>query len=109
MNYLILIIVALVSFAIGRKTAKTFSPKSADELDDIRAEAHEALSERTENRKEKILEMMNIEAVHQKELKSCDVIDHKTGITCSDVEKLLDVSSQTAVKYLNELRKRRKD
>ena len=103
MNYLILIIVAIISFVIGRKTAKTFTPKSSDELDDIRIEAREALSERTESRKQTILNLMNTEAVHDEELKACGVTDIKKGITCDNVEKLLDVSNATARKYLNEL------
>ena len=62
-----------------------------------------ALNERTEKRKEKILYLMNSEAVHQEELKACNVADLKKGITSENVEKLLDVSNQTARKYLNEL------
>ena len=49
MNYLILIIVAIISFTIGRKTAKTFTPKQAEEMSKMRAESREALTERTEN------------------------------------------------------------
>ena len=122
MNYLTLIIVAIISFALGRQSKKSFMPKQAekpyfaeatkDELDDMRKEAHEALSERTEKRKERILEFMNSEAVHQKELKACDLEAptsprlrraNKQGIVCSDIEKLLEVSGATARKYLNEL------
>ncbi|MFC1802099.1 hypothetical protein ACFLY7_01530 [Patescibacteria group bacterium] len=108
MNYLILIIIALISFALGRKSVKTFVPKSVDELKNMRVGAKEALSERTEKRKERILGLMNSEAVHQKELNTCDLVDRSPGITCSDVEKLLDVSDQTACKYLNELEKEEK-
>jgi len=97
MNYLILIIVAIVGIGLGayfarRKTAKTFAPKTADELDDMRVEAREALSERTEGRKKKILEFMKNDA-------NCNI----GNVQCEDIEKLLDVSSGTARKYLNEL------
>ena len=103
MNYLILIIVAVVSFAIGRKTTKTFTPKQAEEMSEMREESREALSERTEKRKQKILNLMKGEAIHQEELQRCNVDDINKGITCDNVEKLLDVSNATARKYLNEL------
>ena len=119
MNYVILIIVAIVSFAIGRKTAKTtrsttsrtFAPQQPEELKEMQKEAREALSERTEKRKEKILYLMNSEAVHQEELQACadenpnqpGADGQRKGITSENVEKLLDVSNQTARKYLNEL------
>ena len=110
MNYLVLIIVAVVSFAIGRKTAKPtqsatqiFTPKQPEEMEELREEAREALTERTEKRKEKILYLMNSEAVHGEELKACNVTDIKQGITSANVEKLLGVSGGTARKYLNEL------
>ena len=115
MNYLILIIVAVAGIALGayfsrrrsiksaRRANGSFTPKQADELSEIRKEAHEALTGRTEKRKEKILHLMNSEVVHQKELKACGVTDLKKGITSRNVEKLLDVSGGTARKYLNEL------
>jgi Fic family protein len=46
---------------------------------------------------------MKGEAIHQEELQRCNVDDIKKGITCDNVEKLLDVSNATARKYLNEL------
>jgi len=125
MNYIILIIIAIVSFTLGRKTVKktpqdnkTFTPKEPEEMKEIREEAHQALTERTEKRKEKILNLMNTEAVHDEELKVCMDQDPKhsrsvgqdpkptvgqEGITTENVEKLLDVSGATARKYLNEL------
>ena len=106
MNYLIIIIIVIISFAIGRKSVKktkTFSPKSEVELDNMRVEAKKSLDERMENRKEKILNLMNSEAIHQEELKTCNLDNPKMGITCNDVEKLLDVSDRTARKYLDEL------
>ena len=90
-------------FYIKSKTTKTFTPKQPEEMSEMRQEAREALSERTESRKQKILNLMDSEAVHQEELKACNVADIKKGITCDNVEKLLDVSNATARKYLNEL------
>lgn len=92
-----------LGFYIKSKTTKTFTPKQAEEMNEMREEAREALSERTEKRKEKILNLMTGEARHQEELKACNVADIKKGITSANVEKLLDVSNQTARKYLNEL------
>ncbi|MBT7556596.1 hypothetical protein HN615_06690 [Candidatus Woesearchaeota archaeon] len=46
---------------------------------------------------------MDGEAVHQEELKACNVEDIKKGITSENVEKLLDVSNTTAGRYLNAL------
>ena len=110
MGYLILIIAIVVSFAVGWKTGKsarsgdrTFTPKQKEELSKMRVEAHIALTERTEKRKEKILYLMDNEAVHDEELKACGVVDIKKGITSLNVKKLLDVSGATARRYLNEL------
>ena len=107
-SILFFIIGIALGFYIKSKTTKTFTPKQAEEMSEMRAEAHEALSERTESGKQKILNLMNTEAVHDKELKACNVADIKKGITCNDIEKLLDVSDQTASKYLNELEKEQK-
>ncbi|MFH1402314.1 MAG: hypothetical protein ABIG87_01670 [Patescibacteria group bacterium] len=111
MNYITIIIIAIISFVLGRKSvekAKNFSPKSVDELEGMRVVAKKSLDERTERRKEKILELMNSEAIHQKEFGVCDLVDRNPGITCNDVEKLLEVSGGTARKYLNELEKEEK-
>lgn len=107
---LIIIIIASVSFVIGKKSVKvkTFALKSEDELKDMRVEAREALRERTERRKEKILDMMKREAEQQEKLATCNLEQNKKGVTCNDVEELLDVSDQTACKYLNELEKEEK-
>ena len=69
----------------------------------MRKESKSALGERTEERKERILGFMDDEAVHEKELNTCDLVDRTPGITSEQVEKLLDVSGGTARKYLNEL------
>ena len=110
MIYVIFIVVAVVSFAIGRKTGKStrpgsgvFAPKQKEELKKLRESSRVALTERTEKRKEKILSLMDSEAVHDEELKACGVVDIKMGITSENVKRLLDVSGKTARKYLNEL------
>ncbi|MDP6249597.1 MAG: FaeA/PapI family transcriptional regulator [Candidatus Pacebacteria bacterium] len=46
---------------------------------------------------------MNIDAVHEEELKACNVVDIKEGVTSDNVAKLLGVSNITARRYLNEL------
>lgn len=111
MTYIILIIVAVIGFFIGRKTVKKFTRKDVAELDKIREGAKKALDERTEERKERILDFIKNEVAHQKELEDCNTSNtnptdndgQKKGITRADVEKLLDVSGGTARKYLNEL------
>ena len=110
MNFLILIFIGVAGIMLGvyfgrksKKTGGTFAQRKPEEMKEIRAEAREALTERTEGRKEKILYLMNNEAVHQEELKACNVADLKKGITSENVAKFLDVSKKTARKYLNEL------
>jgi len=112
MNYLVLIIVAVVGFVIGRKTSKfgseavkSFSRRQPEELKEIQRESRKALTKRTEDRKEKILSLMTIGATHGEDLKACGVEDIKKGITSKNVKKFLDVSGVTARKYLNELEK----
>lgn len=106
----ILFFIAGVAFGIWikGKTGKSFILKHIGKFDEMRKEAKEALTERTKKRKEKILEMMKDENIHQKELETCDLVDHKKGVTRADVEKLLDVSEGTARKYLNELESEKK-
>lgn len=86
----------------------TFAETPKEELKEIQKEAHVALGERTEQRKQKILDAM-------KEAKSdfaagCNLRDGKNekGITCGEVEKLLNITDATARKYLNELEKEKK-
>ena len=97
MNYILLIIVAVVSFVIGRSSVKktNFASNTEDEMEAIRKEAREAVTERTEMRKERIILLMKLDA--------CDVAKAKHGIVREDVEKLLGVAAGTARKYLNEL------
>ena len=112
MNYIILAVVAVVSFFIGRKTSafgrkvdRSFASKQPEELKEIQKKSREALAERTEDRKEKILSLMTIGATHGEALKACGVEDIKKGITSKNVKRFLGVSVITARKYLNELEK----
>jgi len=102
-SILFLIAGILLGFWIKGKLVKNSALKRTEELDEMRKEAQEALTERTEKRKEKILDFMKNESIHQKELQACGVTDLKNGITRADVEKLFEVSGGTARKYLNEL------
>jgi Fic family protein len=102
-NILFLIIGVAIGFYVKGKTTKTLTLKSSDELADMRQESTDALKERTEERKNKILDFMSTEAKHQKELQNCSVADTKPGITSADIENLLGVKDDTARKYLNEL------
>ena len=94
---------------LGKKLAKlhhrkkALNPKSKAELDNMREKSREAIEERTEERKQAILEFLQRELEHQKALANCSVEDRQEGISREDVEKLLDVSTTTALKYLNEL------
>ena len=116
--FIFLIVGGVIGFLLAKtfqkNDKKVFAPRSEDELKDMQEESREALSERTEKRKEKILELMrnergkNAELTEKiksdEELEVCDtIVDRSPGITSDEVEKLLDVSDQTARKYLNEL------
>ncbi|GBE16721.1 hypothetical protein BMS3Abin15_00543 [bacterium BMS3Abin15] len=100
---LLCILTGIIGFIIGRKTARTFSKKSDSEMDDMRKEAMEALTERAEKRKEKILE--TIKQAKNDFTVGCNLREgeNKKGITANDVEKLFDVSNRTADRYLDEL------
>ena len=101
----------VVGFVLGKKVGDAgvvkdepyFAAASVDELRDIQGEAQEALDERTQKRKEKILHMIRTEAETQKELEDCSGEVVVGGITRVDVEELLEVSEGTARKYLNML------
>ena len=69
----------------------------------MQEEAQEVLTERTEERKQQILEFLQRETAHQQALQNCNLADKPTGITREDVEKLLNVSGTTALRYLNQL------
>ncbi|PCI28565.1 hypothetical protein COB52_03470 [Candidatus Kaiserbacteria bacterium] len=96
MNYVLLIAVGLLAFFLGRKMGKKGA--TPNQMSDIRGSAHAALSKRTEDRKEAILKELS----YRKELDDCKGTE-KEGVTRLEVEKLLEVSNDTALKYLNEL------
>lgn len=92
------------SFAkVMARQGKTFTPKGAEEMDELREESKEALTERTEQRKEKILEYMKDREVVEKQLDACNPGSAEVGVIRADIEKLLNVAETTARKYLNEL------
>ncbi len=106
MGYILFFIAGIALGMYLKKSATTRDPKK---LDEMRKDAHKSLTKRTEDRKEKILEMLRNENVLKEKLSSCSISDEDSQrmldgkITCADVEKLLDVSGGTARKYLNEL------
>lgn len=112
-NILFLIGGIVLGFLIRDKTLKNFKSMSKNEMKEMREEAQGALDERTEKRKGKILDFMKNESIHQKEIAVCNPIDEKNkinienqkriGVTSEDIAELLEVSKQTARKYLNNL------
>ncbi|MCK4386925.1 MAG: hypothetical protein KAV41_02480 [Candidatus Pacebacteria bacterium] len=112
MNYIILILAGVAGFVLGKRMAsgrileksiRNFKFLSKEKLERVRKKANISLAERTEERKEKILELLRRETAHQKELAGCNLDETKKGITRNEVEKLLGVSDQTAGRYLDEL------
>lgn len=112
MNLYLLIILALgivlgiwmsLSLRKGRDPGKPREGSDYEQLKGLQGKAKEALAERTEERKEKILEFMKKEAEHLGELQLCGVDTTRKEFDRRDVEKLLDVSDTTALKYLDEL------
>ena len=111
--YLGLALLGILGFILGKKFAKIRASKKASitnfsslpppELQDLRKKATEALDERTEERKNQILEFLKRETEHQQALKNCSIENRPVGITREEVENLLKVSDKTALKYLNEL------
>ena len=106
MEIVLIIIVGLAGFVVGRMSAGRRVPLSLA-TEEGRAEMHsasrEALSARTEDRKEAIIEMMQEEARHEAELRACKIEYEPRTITRRDVEELLEVSDETALRYLDEL------
>ena len=105
----VVVVAGVIGFVFGRKAGGAvdgkdepyFATASTDELQDIQWEAQEALNERTQMRKGKVLNMMRHEAEAQGKLEECSREEVVAGITRADVEELLDVSEGTARKYLN--------
>ncbi len=108
MRYLSLVIIEIIGFILGKKLAKFHAIKKTNRLNSIapteqqamNKKAREALDERTEERKQKILNYMQREAEHQQALVNCSIEDKKEGITREEIERLLDISTSTALKYL---------
>jgi len=118
MYYLGLALIGIIGFILGKKLAQfrasqktpaqTFVDLPKAELDNLQDKAQAAFDERTEERKQQILEFLKRETAHQQALQNCNLEDKPTGITREDVEKLLDVSDSTALRYLNQLEQENK-
>ncbi len=91
-NLLFFVAGIALGFFLNRKT------HTPEEMNKLRAESKEALAERTKKRKENILTYMNT----QKEIRACNMSEPE-GVTREEIENLLEVSGQTARKYLDEL------
>ena len=103
MNSYLLIILALgivLGIWMGRRSKGN---AQKEQLRGLEGKAKEAVERRTGERKEKILEFMKKEAEHLGELQLCGVDTNRKEFDREDVEKLLGVSDNTALKYLNEL------
>ncbi len=105
MNIVFIILAGIAGFFIGKHTASRTSLASPEHKQEARVASREALSERTEERKEKILDMMRNAREHYEDLKKCDLVEERKGIKREEVQELLDVSRKTALSYLNELEK----
>lgn len=104
MNPLLIIIALVVGFVLGRVSKKKSTPfDSPEKVAQLQKSAKQALNERTEDRKEKILQMMAENKEHHAELKACNLEIERKGINREDVEELLSVSKHTALNYLDEL------
>lgn len=101
MEYLVLAIVAVISFIVGRLTVTKFEPQKPKALQEMRVEAKKALSIRTEERKDKIVQLIRDTVENQIQLEECSGLITEKGIMRGDVENLLDVSDTTARRYLN--------
>ena len=106
MNYLFYLIIFGVGIFVGRITKQNKSNleiASDSELKEIKAKSQKALTDRTKNRKQKIMAFLKSELKHQKQLANCQIENKEKGITRKDVQNLLAISHSTALKYLNEL------
>ncbi|PCH91860.1 hypothetical protein COB18_00315 [Candidatus Kaiserbacteria bacterium] len=92
-----------VYLASKRKVNSTFLNPNEEELEERQKASHDALEKRTDDRKQRILEFLQEDAEQQKKLAACDISIGNEGITREEVEDLLDISTGTALKYLDEL------
>ncbi|MCK5285965.1 MAG: hypothetical protein KAJ58_01935 [Candidatus Pacebacteria bacterium] len=116
MNLIYIIIAAIIGYIIGKnnssKTSQSqispFEEMDDTELEKMQTKTKETISQRTEERKEKILEYIKKEKAHQEALANCSIEERKEGVDRKEIEDLLDISRSTALKYLNELEKEQK-
>jgi len=103
MEYIVLFLVSLGSFFLGRVSVKKFTPQSSEILDEARKESKTALTSRTEKRKELVIQFMKDTLERQLDLEECSGMLMEKGITRDEVEDLLNVSATTARRYLTML------
>lgn len=97
---------------LGKRSAakisgKLLSEMNTEEKEEMKKEAQKAFDERISDRKNKILEFMRREGSFDQALATCGLEqgENKPGVMRREIEKLLNVSDETARKYLNELEK----
>ncbi|MCK4918660.1 MAG: hypothetical protein KAS02_02665 [Candidatus Pacebacteria bacterium] len=116
MNLIYIIIALIIGYIIGKNNSSknsqsqisSFEEMDDTELEKMQTKTKESILQRTEERKEKILEYIQKEKAHQKALANCSIEERKEGVTRQDIEDLLDISKSTALKYLNELEEEQK-
>lgn len=110
MNYIFIGLLVLLSFYLGRESGKKSTQKSTDfskfpdkKMAEIRKKSSLALSNRTENRKDLIIETLETKKLFYEKMSACNLDVPKPELTREEVQKLLDVTDDTALRYLNEL------
>jgi len=104
MNLIWFIVGGVVGFFLGRSKVSSGGLVSGSEnLEEMHEKSQLALEERTESRKNRILKYIEKEMNHQEQLQHCNLGVEVVGVSREEIEKLLDVSDNTARKYLNEL------
>ena len=88
-NYIIYIFIGVTGVLLGIWFAKNRPAKSSNQTSFAREKASQAIKERTDERKQKIIEL----------------VEQKEKITNNDVEEMLGVSDATARNYLDDLEK----
>ena len=101
MEYLLLVVVATVSYIAGRLSVKKFLPQKSEVLPEVRKETKKSSNSRMEERKEKIIQFIKDTVENQIQLEECSGMLTQKGITRVDIEDLLNVSETTVRRYLN--------
>jgi len=105
-NLILIVIAGGIGFFLGKKSISTMGlmkKKKPKELEEMHRKAQVSITERTKSRKARILKYIKKEMEYQKQLQNCNLGVEVVGVTCNEIEELLDISDSTARKYLNEL------